>query len=348
MEVEAQCSDTYSGRSEESRMVDPRVVVPIFNDWSSFCILLRDLDRVFAETRREFSVIAVDDGSTDDPSDCLDNLGPVSALSRVRIVKLATNLGHQRAIAVGLTVANEDLSTDAVIVMDGDGEDRPEDALRLLGVNEREGNSIVVATRLERSETFSFKLLYFFYKMTFAILTGRKIKFGNFSLIPRQHIRRLVMMPDLWNNLPAALIRSRLPLIELPTKRGRRYAGTSKMNCVSLIVFGLSGISVFTDVMFVRMLILTGGLLALGTVATGVVAAMRALTNFASPGWATTVVFGFIIVIAQASVSTLTVLLLLLNGRSQRTIIPRLDCKQFILSVTELPIVRAPSVSHAA
>jgi polyisoprenyl-phosphate glycosyltransferase len=232
--------------------------------------------------------------------------------------------------------------------MDGDGEDRPEDALRLVGVHAKKRNSIVVATRQKRSETFSFQLFYFFYKMTFAVLTGRRINFGNFSLIPRQYIRRLVMMPELWNNLPAALIRSCLPLEELPTRRGRRYAGTSKMNYVSLMVFGLSGISVFTDVMFVRMLIMTGCLLAMGTIASSVVIAMRALTTFASPGWATTVAFGFLIVIVQATVSTLTVLLLLLNGRSQRTIIPGLDCKQFILSVTDLPIVRAPSVSHAA
>jgi glycosyltransferase involved in cell wall biosynthesis len=91
MDVKMQFKDTYPRQSEDPRMAGLQVVVPIFNDWASFYILLRELDQVFAKTRRVFSVIAVDDGSTDNPNECLDELGPVSALSRVRIVKLATN-----------------------------------------------------------------------------------------------------------------------------------------------------------------------------------------------------------------------------------------------------------------
>ena len=66
-----------------------------------------------------------------------------------------------------------------------------------------------------------------------------------------------------------------MPITQIPIDRGCRYAGTSKMNYVSLIVHGLSGISVYSDVIFVRMLAATGGLFVLSVVAIASVISIR-------------------------------------------------------------------------
>ena len=309
-----------------------KIVVPIFNDWQSFLMLVRDLDHACAETCREISVLAIDDGSTDEPPENLTSIEPVSVLSNIEIVRLAMNLGHTRAIAIGMALASEASNIDAIVVMDGDGEDRPLDIRHLLNAVEGQRDFIAVAERRKRSESFSFRLFYHFYKFTFALLTGRKISFGNFSITSPSYARRLAMLPDLWNNFPAALIRSRLPIHRVPTDRGRRYAGTSKMNYVSLMVLGLSGVSIYSDAIMVRMLVATGALLVAGVVAISTVLIMRLFTNLATPGWATTVAFGTMIIVCQAVFSTLTSLLLLLNGRSQRLIVPALDHNRFIHS----------------
>src|SRR5262249_6395913 len=152
----------------------------------------------------------------------------------------------QRAIAVGLVDVAGRADLDGVIVMDCDGEDRPSDAAVLLAASGERPGQIVLAHRSRRSETRVFKIGYFIYKLTFRLLTGHWVSFGNFSVLPAWAVKRLVYMPDLWNNLPSALLRSRIPYSIVPTVRGTRYAGTSKMNLPALIVHGLSAMSVYT------------------------------------------------------------------------------------------------------
>ena len=311
-----------------------QIVVPVFNDWPSFVTLLGHLDRACAPLDWAVSVMAIDDGSTDAaPS---NNLKPFAALRRVQMVELAMNVGHQRAIAIGLSMAIAETDVDAVIVMDSDGEDRPEDIPRLLAAASGQSEFAVVAQRLQRMNSLIFKLFYALYKTVFAILTGHNINFGNFCLISRAYAKRLIMTAELWNNFPAALLRLRVPIVQLPTDRGHRYAGTSKMNYVSLIVHGMSGISVYSDVIFVRMLVATGGFLVFSVIAITAVVSIRLFSNLATPGWTTTVVFGILIILLQTMVSTLTTMLLLLNNRSQRNIIPARDYRDFVLSSSDL------------
>ncbi|HXS42461.1 MAG TPA: glycosyltransferase [Stellaceae bacterium] len=313
-----------------------QIVVPVFNDWDSFERLLDDIGSACAALAFKISVIGVDDGSTDSLPPTLRHPKHFTTLSRVEILKLGANVGHQRAIAVGLSRAVAETDADAFVVMDSDGEDRPRDIPRLLDAASGLTEFAVVAERRLRATSALFKLLYALYKMTFAILTGANINFGNFCLISRGYAERLVMTADLWNNLPAALLRSRVPIVHFPADRGPRYAGTSKMNYVSLIVHGMSGISVYSDAIFVRMLIATGGLALLSAVAITAIVAIRLFTDLATPGWATTVVFGVVILMFQAIVSTLTTMLLLLNNRSQRAVVPARDYGDHVLASSVL------------
>jgi len=306
------------------------IVTPVLDDWDSFAQLVVKISDRFSGTDLVVHLVAVDDGSMK----CCDletiALPPESCIASVEIVRLALNLGHQRAIAVGLCATADRSEFDAVIVMDCDGEDRPIDIGDLIAASERHPTHVVVARRSKRSETPAFRLMYRAYKLLFHLLVGRTIDFGNFSLIPMPAVQRLVHMPELWNNLAAAIMRSRLRYESVPTIRGSRYAGRSRMNFVSLIVHGLSAMSVYTDMIFVRILIAAGVVAGLSIVGMVGIAIIRFATDLAIPGWATMVGGDLLIVLLQTVVIIVATSLMMLAGRSSRPIIPVIDAQPFI------------------
>jgi glycosyltransferase involved in cell wall biosynthesis len=160
------------------------IVVPVYNDWESLNILLSEISRLASGLITE--LIAVDDGSEQNGLDCFAPSVGLEGI-QVKIIRLACNLGHQRAIAVGLSFAAEQ-DYDAVIVMDGDGEDRPSDIAALLEARRSSPEAVIVAQRARRSEGNVFNAGYFLYKGLFRLLTGKKIDFGNFCLIPRRAV----------------------------------------------------------------------------------------------------------------------------------------------------------------
>ena len=309
----------------------------MFNDWESFAILVQALDRVAPELGCDLIVSAMDDGSTLPSTGIPEVCAALTNIKRVEIVRLSTNVGHQRAIAVGLCRASEEEQADAMLVMDSDGEDKPEALPELLAAAAGKQDFVVVGARRKRSENVTFKTGYIIYKNIFKAVTGKKIGFGNFSLISAGYLRRLVMLPDLWNNLAAAVLRSRLPIQEVHIDRGTRYAGKSKMNFTSLVVHGFSAISVYADTIFVRLLIATLTLTGVTAIVAVVVILLRLFApSHATPGWATTVVLGMTIIVLQALFTTLTSLLALLNNRVQRLMVPIVDYRPYVRTVDVL------------
>lgn len=317
-----------------------RVVIPVFNDWESLSILLRGLDRTATSLGCEMRVCVVDDGSTQSDQWLSTTISGLTSIEHLELAHLAVNVGHQRAIAIGLCIAAETADCDAVLVMDSDGEDPPESLPVLLGCAAGRQNFCIVAGRRRRSESVTFKGSYIIYRTIFRLVTGKRIRFGNFSFLSIQYVRQLTMIPDLWNNLAAALLRSRLPLEEVPIDRGKRYVGRSKMNFTSLIVHGFSAISVYADTIFVRLLMTTVVVMCLTVPAVATVLLLRLFVPaHATPGWATTVTFGMTIILLQVLFTTLTSILALLNSRVQRQILPIVDYKPF---VRERRILLAP------
>jgi ABC-type uncharacterized transport system permease subunit len=149
------------------------------------------------------------------------------------------------------------------------------------------------------------------------------------------------MVSELWNNLPAAIMRSRLPIALVPIDRGKRYYGSSKMSFVALSLHGISAYSVYTDAILVRLLIATFVLVFVGTLGAGVVSFLRLFFHsYATPGWATTVVFGTAIIISQAMFTTLMTALLLLNSRTQRLLIPAMESVHYIRARIAMPFLK--------
>jgi len=179
--------------------------------------------------------------------------------------------------------------TGAVVVMDGDGEDRPEDVPRLLDALARgSGEQVVFAARTRRMESPLFRLFYQLFRGLSRLLTGHPVRVGNFSVLTPAALHRLVVVSELWNHYAAAVFRSRIRFGAIPLARGERYDGRSQMRFAELVRHGLSSISVFGDLVGVRLLVATAGLMVLAALGVAGALALRISSDALLPGWATT------------------------------------------------------------
>jgi hypothetical protein len=314
------------------------IVVPVFNDWAAFRRLVEAIDTVCETSDLDAEIIVVDDGSWRSGDAVLREV--VLAARRIRIVPavLVTNLGHQRAIAVGLVLANERASSyRAVVVMDGDGEDRPEHLPLLLRESAAHPEAVICVRRGRRFEGVRFMLGYAAFKAVFSVSTGMTINFGHYCVIPTAMLDRLVHSPALWSHFAAALLRSGLPLHRVRLDRGTRYAGRSSMSLTSLIRHGLNAIAVFEDVCLVRLLvglaIFSAGILA----ALAGVLAVRFGTDLAVPGWATSAAGLLLVVLLQAGLLAVISAASHLNRRSLPEVVPARDAGRFLKAAPPMP-----------
>src|ERR1035441_6941387 len=313
------------------------VLMPVRDDWPSASELLRRLDETLIAFPCDLHVLLVDDGSvqqckkTDFPSQ-------FAVIKSVSILRLRRNLGHQRAIAIGIVHASQAISCDAVLVMDADGEDTPEGALELLRAfsESHHGSRAIFAERTRRTESLVFRLSYKSYKVLHRLMTGISVRVGNFSILPAAYLSTLVVMSELWNHYAAAVFRSGLLFTTIPIPRGYRITGTSRMNFVSLVVHGMSAISVFSDIVGVRMLIasMAGSLMAvLGVLA---VVAIRLFTDRAVPGWATYTIGTLIVILIQFVAMATSFTFTMLSNRAALSFVPLRDCGVFVLESVEV------------
>jgi len=296
-------------------------------------ILVKQLDNVLDSHTTITTIILIDDGSSElMKKDFLNK--PLKNIFAVDIIHLQRNLGHQRAIAVGLTHINEKYPCDAVIVMDADGEDKPEDVPRLIGrFKDLEGKQIVFAQRLRRTEGLVFKVSYKLYQIMHYKLTGIPVRVGNFSIIPYNSLSALVLVSELWNHYAASVFSSRIPYETLPTSRGHRFGGKSKMNYTSLVLHGLSAISVFVDIVGVRLLLLTFFMSFFLIVVLLFIFLMRITSILLIPTWISYSTIFLLILLLQMSGGCFALVFFILMNRMNLNFIPKKDCIYFIGSV---------------
>lgn len=300
------------------------ILTPVFNDGESLNILLHELAvslKVFGDSK--FSVLVVDDGSSDN----LNIKAP--APFSLQILHLQRNIGHQKAIAIGLAYIKENLPCDKVLVMDSDGEDRPEDAVALLHKSANNGDKIIFAHRKSRQEGKGFRFFYRLYKFAFRILTGEKIAFGNFLLLPKTQLDKAVYYSEIWNHIAGGIIKTGLHYTSIHTDRGKRYAGKSKMNFHSLLIHGLGAIAVFIEIIASRLLIFSLVLIGISLLAILALVGIRSFTDLAIPGWTSTVVSAMLIILLQSFLLSLFTIFLYLSSQSQRKFIPARHYKDY-------------------
>jgi glycosyltransferase involved in cell wall biosynthesis len=305
--------------------------MPLRDDWTSAAELIRRLDKAISACGCAGSVetVLVDDGSVE-PCDRDAFQGQYSVVRAIRTVHLRRNVGHQRAIAIGLAHIQATAACDAVIVMDADGEDTAEGVVELLAAFSRDRTKVIFAERARRTESLLFRFFYQLYRLLHRGLTGIGVRVGNFSILPSEYLGSMVVVSELWNHYAASVFRSKIPFTMIPIPRGRRIAGTSRMNFVALVSHGLGAISVFGDIVGVRLIIgsLAGFLLS-GLAILGVLL-IRVLTNRAIPGWATYTTGTLAIIMIQFLTIASSFTFFLLSNRTNLGFVPLRDYPLFV------------------
>ena len=303
--------------------------IPVYNDWEAVAVLVEKLDHEIAMVDGNASIVIVDDGSTETVT--LELSKAPSNIDKIEIIHLRRNLGHQRAIAMALSYIYTNYECQAVVIMDGDGEDDPKDVKTLIDhCCKREFRKIIFAKRSKRREGKVFKLGYISYKLIHYLLTGIKVEVGNFSIIPYQLLKRLMGVSEIWNHYAASVFRAKLPLEMIPIPRGKRIAGKSKMNLISLMVHGMSAVSVFGETVAVRLLCFIGLLISLTIAGLAGTVLIKFFTDLAIPGWATNLTGILGIVLLNLFLLATFSVILMLNSRDRLSFLPLRDWQYFV------------------
>ena len=224
------------------------ILIPVFNDFKSASKLIEEIDINISDLNTSFSVIVVNDASTEEKILETKNLNNIKSL---KLINMRNNKGHARCIASGLKYISENEDFDYVIPMDGDGEDRPEEIRNFVEKIKDNPNRTIVGERVKRSESLVFKVCYFFHKIITFTFTGKFIKFGNYTCLTKKTVKKLIEDKATWSSFSGSLAKNEIDLIKSPSIRGPRYFGPSKMSFLNLVKHSLAIIAVFkTGVIF--------------------------------------------------------------------------------------------------
>jgi hypothetical protein len=226
-----------------------KILIPIYNDWKSIFNLLENIDLQVHNLEHEISVLIVNDGSTEErPKNNLQ----LNKISSIKVINMKENRGHARCNASGLKYINEKEDFDYIIPMDGDGEDRPEELNLLIEKIKDYSNIIITANRVKRSEGFIFKFCYLAHKYLTFIFTGQTIKYGNYTCLPKFIVKEMINEPATWSSFSGSLAKTAKEMKSIPSIRGKRYFGPSKMSFFNLLKHSLSIIAVFKTTLLIR------------------------------------------------------------------------------------------------
>ena len=279
------------------------IVTPVYEDLAAASELFQKLN---THLGRDLFIVAVDDGSVRQPLPS----GAISAAGLPGVVlRLKRNVGHQRAIAVGLAYVAEHLPDMPCVVMDSDGEDLPSTIPPLLALLDDATIDVVVAQRQNRAESLWFRAFYAIYKLLFQLLTGRHISFGNFMALTPAAVRRLSIMQELGTHVAGTVLTSKLRLAVCPLDRGPRYAGQTKMNFTSLVLHGCRALMIFAEDVLLRICFVCFAV-ATASVAAIIVTIVLKTIGLATPGWFSVALGILLLVLLQTSALTLMTLML--------------------------------------
>jgi polyisoprenyl-phosphate glycosyltransferase len=228
------------------------ILIPLYNDWKSVSKLLDEIDLQVNNWEAEVSVIIINDASTESKTSLDKSFKKIKSL---KVLNMKENRVHQRCIATGLKYICKNKDFDRVIIMDADGEDRPEELNDFYKKIQENPNKTITGNRFKRSEGIVFRVLYEVHKILTLIFTGKLIKFGNFSCLPKAHVEQLIQKSYLWNTYSSSVVKIIKDRTFIPSVRGTRYVLPSKMNFTALIFHSLTIISVFRNLVIIRSII---------------------------------------------------------------------------------------------
>ena len=226
-----------------------KVLIPIYNDWQSVFKLLDNINLSVKGLDHDISVIIINDASNHDRPEEEKKLENINS---VKVLNMKKNQGHTRCIATGLKYIYEKGDFDYIIPMDGDGEDRPEEISDFINQVKNSNDTSIVGERIKRSENLIFKTCYQIHKLITLTFTGKSIKYGNFTCLSKVTVEKMISEKATWNSFSGSLKKVDNNLTSIPSVRGNRYYGPSKMSFFNLLKHSLSIVSVFRKAVLIR------------------------------------------------------------------------------------------------
>ena len=225
------------------------ILIPIYNDRDSLTKLIENINLEVKDLESEISIVIVNDASS---QQIVDNYQHTENINSIEIINMKENRGHARCIASGLKYIFEKKKFDYVIPMDGDGEDRPEEIKNFIQFADQSEDRSIIGERVKRSESLIFKVCYQAHKILTLVFTNQSIKFGNFTCLSKLTVEKMLDEKATWNSFSGSLKKVEKNLLSIPSSRGTRYFGPSKMSLINLLKHSLSIISVFRKTVLIR------------------------------------------------------------------------------------------------
>ena len=226
-----------------------KILIPVYNDWQSTFKLIDEINGLSIDPKFQISIIIVNDASNHDRP---NNEKDYENFQSLKIINMKINQGHARCIATGLKYIYQKEEFDYIIPMDGDGEDRPEEIKEFLNKIDESNGRAIIGQRVKRSEGLIFKICYQMHKLITLTFTGKSIRFGNYTCLPKNIVEKMINEKATWNSFSGSLTKLEENLLPIPSSRGPRYFGPSKMSFYNLLKHSLSIISVFRKTFLIR------------------------------------------------------------------------------------------------
>ena len=229
------------------------ILIPVFNDWESLKKLLNEIEENVRNIKNILiECLVINDASTIKQP----KLIKPKSFQSLKILNMKKNKGHARCNAFGIRFISKNKDFDNLILMDGDGEDRPVELIELINKSFQDPENSVVAKRIKRSEGPFFQFLYLMHKITTLLFTGKKINFGNYSCLTKNDVEKLSSKASLWSSYSGSVKKNISAFNEIDSIRGERYFGPSKMSLYKLIIHSFSIIAVFKYQVLIRSILL--------------------------------------------------------------------------------------------
>ena len=221
--------------------IDLSIVIPLFNEQEVIPFLIKELNRTGSALGKNYEVILVDDGSTDDTFEMIKKVADQD--SRFKVIKFSRNFGHQAAFNVGIDFAQGNM----VLTMDGDLQHPPSLIPTFIKYAE-EGHDIVIGERLDNRQNSKLREVggRGFYKLMSAITNLEFRNVSDFALYKRPVVNALKKLPERERYLRGMIQWIGFKKKYVPYVVESRKAGKPKYNIKKLTKLVLSGVTSFS------------------------------------------------------------------------------------------------------
>jgi len=220
------------------------ILTPVYNDWKNLTKLLAKIDIIFKNNlKKKFDLIVVNDSSTEKP--VVKKL-KFKSVNKLRLISLVQNVGSQRALAIGIKCIDKIYKKNyKLIIIDSDGQDNPEAITKLINYTKKKKKFAIAVNRGQRKEALWFKIFYESYCLLINMFAGKKVRFGNYSLLSSDHVKKIKDCDDLWSAYPPTISNNIKNIHYITMDREKRFSGKSKMNFFGLVCHAFRVFSVF-------------------------------------------------------------------------------------------------------